>query len=541
MPALVARDLVASLADSGGHIVAGATAAGLDRSVEGVARPRRLISREYDAFDAHDLVVVALDAFSAGGDLSLAALITLLAESQAGLVVAGLPDRSAASDIAPYDLADRLAFPLITVPAALDLVEMARQIIDLIRQRQSQTARYVRDALVALSHARDPSDPLGALAGALARFTGLVFVLENEHRAIVAQALPEMPLRSPAEIAAALTSFAARQAVRPATPGALSEDFAIQRHLPGGLARAIVPLRAGLTPIGYLSLLGPEDRVTPRDIEVLRSAAPSFAFELGQRRTAAPNVRHTAAGDLAALLAGALTEAEAMRRAAERHCDIAQPHAVALALPGAVDGDTAAWAALAVERLAQQTPAIWATPHAGGVALLLPVTAKSAARDALARLFDPGAIAGLGRPGTGVAGLRRSLGEADQAAKIAQHLGEPVLAFEDLGIWRLLFPLRNNAVLGAFSHETLMPLLRGDTAEHDLLRTLAAWFAANGNLSHAAHDLSIHRNTLTYRLNRIQQLLGASLDDAEIRLALQVAIKIWEIEQHSAPGSPGRG
>ncbi len=530
MPALVVRDVAASLAETGGHVVAGATASGLDRAVAGVARPRRLATREQDPFDLHDLVVVTNDVFVASADISLATLIGWLAESQAGLIVAGLSDRAAARDLAPYQVADERGFPLIAVPDTVDLSAMTSHIIDLIRERQALAARSVREALAAVGRARDPHDPLGALGQALARCTGLVFLLENEHHVAMAQALPDPSPCAPDAVAAALASHAARKLVRPATPNVLSEDYAIQRHLPGRLARAIVPLSSSEAPIAYLGLIGPDSRVTPREIDVLLRVAPSFAFELGKRRTAETETRRTAATDLAAILAGALPEPEALRRAIERQHDLSAPHVMAFALPAGANGAPDAWAAAEAERLALLAPPAWTTAHGVGMAVALAAADDEHARAQVARLFDGAVAVGLGRAATGAAGLGQSLAEAREAAIIGGHLALPVTSFADLGLWRLLFALRERDALQAFCRETLDPLLRADAHQGDeLLATLDAWFTANGNLSGAAHRLGKHRNTMAYRLNRIQQTLGASLDDPELRLALHVALKIWRM------------
>ena len=58
------------------------------------------------------------------------------------------------------------------------------------------------------------------------------------------------------------------------------------------------------------------------------------------------------------------------------------------------------------------------------------------------------------------------------------------------------------------------------------VETLEAYFACNGNLSEAARRLHLHRNSLLYRLERIQEVLHADLEDADTRLALQVALKM---------------
>jgi len=63
----------------------------------------------------------------------------------------------------------------------------------------------------------------------------------------------------------------------------------------------------------------------------------------------------------------------------------------------------------------------------------------------------------------------------------------------------------------------------------ELVGTLEAFFAQNTNVSRTAKALYVHRNTLTYRLQRIVEISGFDLDDAESRLAFQVALKVHHL------------
>ncbi len=59
----------------------------------------------------------------------------------------------------------------------------------------------------------------------------------------------------------------------------------------------------------------------------------------------------------------------------------------------------------------------------------------------------------------------------------------------------------------------------------DLIRTLRVFFAANANVSEAADRLYLHRNSLPYRLARVQELTGLDfLKDPRARLALQLGL-----------------
>jgi hypothetical protein len=517
MPALVIREVAHWIAERGGQVVAG-TPPALERAVEGVVRPRRFLSRDLDALEEHDLVITSIDAFPPGTDFTLDALVATLAEAQAGLIVAGLPPREAATDATPYRAADSLAFPLITMPFAIDLAALARDLGAFLGASERATERLVRDVQGALRRAHHENPSLSGLVAACAEATNLTCIIEDEHRVLLTLALPPAAPYDEATVTAALASYAARRAIRPATPAGSGEDIPIQRRLPGDLARAVVPIMADGATSAYLALLGPDAALTPRVVALLWRIAPQF-------NSAIQHVR--------AQLAAARPAPDLLRLAADQHIDLAAPALVALAQPLTA---AAHWLPERIEDLARATPPYWATAWHDALALLLPES--RATDEALSPLLallaadqSPGVVAlGLGRPATGLAGVQQSLRDAEQALRAAARQPDRrVVRYADLGVLRLILPLQSAdaATLADFCRDTLAPLIRAD-AHHDdaLLLTLEAYFAANGNLTEAARRLKLHRNTLMYRLRRITDLLGTSLDDPDLRLALQLALKI---------------
>jgi carbohydrate diacid regulator len=70
--------------------------------------------------------------------------------------------------------------------------------------------------------------------------------------------------------------------------------------------------------------------------------------------------------------------------------------------------------------------------------------------------------------------------------------------------------------------------LARDRSGATLRRTLDAWFAHNESAAATAAALHIHRNTLDYRLRRIEELTGLLLARAEDRLLLYVSALLSE-------------
>jgi len=60
----------------------------------------------------------------------------------------------------------------------------------------------------------------------------------------------------------------------------------------------------------------------------------------------------------------------------------------------------------------------------------------------------------------------------------------------------------------------------------DLVESLFAWLSRHGQWDTAAADLGVHRHTLRYRMRRVEELLGRSLDDPDLRAELWVALRV---------------
>ncbi len=101
-----------------------------------------------------------------------------------------------------------------------------------------------------------------------------------------------------------------------------------------------------------------------------------------------------------------------------------------------------------------------------------------------------------------------------------------MLAFSDLGVYRLLVRLRETPELWTFYRETRSKLAEYDQRQGaDLIKTLDAYFNHLGNLRASSEALHVHRNTLLYRLDRVEELTGLDLKDVNQRLNLYVALQ----------------
>ncbi|MGW1836231.1 helix-turn-helix domain-containing protein [Streptomyces sp. BBFR2] len=129
-------------------------------------------------------------------------------------------------------------------------------------------------------------------------------------------------------------------------------------------------------------------------------------------------------------------------------------------------------------------------------------------------------VAGIAAGTTELAALPGAWHEALDAARAARaepRLGT-VAEWEALGSYRLLTALPTETPDAA-----VRPLL--DPAHTELVRTAEAFLDCAGQAGRTAQVLGIHRQTLYYRLGRVEKLTGLDLDDGEDRLLLHMALK----------------
>jgi DNA-binding PucR family transcriptional regulator len=124
--------------------------------------------------------------------------------------------------------------------------------------------------------------------------------------------------------------------------------------------------------------------------------------------------------------------------------------------------------------------------------------------------------------------LPRSYREAMQALTVCTRRADSggLIAFEDLGLFRLLATPEGRREASAFVEDWLGSLLTYDgQRQADLVHTLGVYLDQGGNYDATAAALHIHRSTLRYRLGRIRELSGHDLADVETRLNLHVAVR----------------
>lgn len=143
----------------------------------------------------------------------------------------------------------------------------------------------------------------------------------------------------------------------------------------------------------------------------------------------------------------------------------------------------------------------------------------------------PPIVAGLGPPSAGPAGIAATLGEAQRAAAAAtvpRHPGT-VQRSDELGTKRMLLDWYASPAIRDEAAQMLAPLVRA--GDEDLLDTVESYLDHDGSASHTAQRLGLHRNTVTRRIRRAEELLGIPLSDPDDRLAVHLACRMRRLAE----------
>jgi purine catabolism regulator len=93
-----------------------------------------------------------------------------------------------------------------------------------------------------------------------------------------------------------------------------------------------------------------------------------------------------------------------------------------------------------------------------------------------------------------------------------------------------LLSLQDDEALRLFCDSILAPIEDGEGAYGgELMRSLEAFIECNGQWERAARQLYCHRHTLRYRIRRVEELTGRSLDSARDRIDFWLALRGREL------------
>ncbi|MFD2470153.1 PucR family transcriptional regulator [Amycolatopsis silviterrae] len=394
---------------------------------------------------------------------------------------------------------------------------------------------------------RTPGTPaagdLFALANAIAGMVGGATTIEDPHRRILAYStLPGQPIDD-----------GRRQGILglqvPEVPVFYDDQYRelarVRRtcrfpSLPDGLPRLGVAVRAGNEMLGSIWVVDAEDSLDEAAEQALFNAAEIAALHLLAARTAVDVVRRRRADLLQRLLAD---PSSVTAVAPQLGLDPDAPVAVAAFTVADPEDALAAHAATRLADLVSLHCEAHYGKHGcalidGTVYALLPNAHRDLVADIARRAH--GALrmpvqAGLGSTVPGLRSIASSRADADLVLRtLAERRTAPepcqVAAIEEVWAGATLSVLAQLLAGDAALPRRLGPAVRAHDGAHGTTYapTILAYLDTNGDIAAASARLSVHPNTIRYRLARAEEIFGFDLGEPDERLVLWLRLRLGD-------------
>jgi purine catabolism regulator len=438
---------------------------------------------------------------------------------------------------------DEHDFPLFEVPYEVPFIAVTEKAFTHLVNEHYAVLQRALSAHERLERIVLSERGLDGVAGALASLIGGPAIIFDARGEVLARRAARAPLHEKAVAALAdeLRERARAGGRRGYAPGGELAGRALALPVPR-TPQGNGPVGDGPAPQAWLVAAKDGGALTEFDRLTLHQAITVVALELLRRRVADDTERRLAGDVLTAMVSGELDGSELARRlepfglrdrAAVLVLTPPRPLRAATedALARALRDEAPAGLAAGTGRF---SCVLLAPPRGGADEELFALAERLRARVSLEVGSELAAGAGRIVP---AGELRRAFHEARcalEARALAVNGAAVGLAtYRDLGSFQLLLSLQDDEALRLFCDSILAPIEEGEGAYGgELMRSLEAFIECNGQWERAARQLYCHRHTLRYRIRRVEELTGRSLDSARDRIDFWLALRGRELIRH---------
>ncbi|MBB1242969.1 PucR family transcriptional regulator ligand-binding domain-containing protein [Streptomyces durbertensis] len=429
-------------------------------------------------------------------------------------------------------------FPLLEVPRRTPFIAIAKAVSAAIAAEQYRSVTAGFEAQRELTRAAQSAEGPEVLLARLAAHVDGWAALYDASGSLVSAA-PAWAARRAGRLVDDVVRLHGRQAPASAVVSGSEADDRVELQTVGGGRRARAVLAVGTgSPLGTAERYAVNSAVALLTLTTERSRALHDA----EQRLSAAVLRMLLSGEdgharaVAGNLYGTLLDTPlrvvVAETAPQSGAEPPDPEA-----PGPLEA-----LADAVESAASRGgESVLAVPDGSRLVLLVADGGGGAAACAAHARGAEGLAVGVSAP-TGIAAATTAYKQAEQALSIARRRGASLVEHEEMAAGSVL-PLLADDAVRAFAGGLLRPLHEHDASGRgDLVASLRAWLSRHGQWDAAAADLGVHRHTLRYRMRRVEEILGRSLDDPDARMELWLALKATHSAEpdRSPPEADGR-
>ncbi|WP_030667154.1 PucR family transcriptional regulator [Streptomyces cellulosae] len=463
------------------------------------------------------------------------------------------------------DAAEHEGLPLLEVPRRTPFLAISKAVSAAIAADQYRAVTAGFAAQRELTRQALATGPEGVLSALAAQVDGWA-ALYDASGAVVATA-PEWAGRRAARLTADVERLRERPAPASSVVGGPEHEDRVELHSLGTGRRP----RAALA-VGTAAALGTAERYAVHSAIALLTLTTerSRSLHAAEQRVGAavlrmllagePDHARAVAGDLYGelldapyrmIVAESASAASAARVQSDDHAHVppSRPTAATLAASDPHDDPLAALTEVVESAAARAGEAVLVVPEGGSEGQRLVVlaadggaavaacgeyaaaleAAREGVREEAAVAGEAELVVGMSAPAGPIAAAA-AYKQAEQALSVARRRGRVCVEHEQMAAGSVL-PLLADDAVKAFADGLLRALHEHDaTGRGDLVASVRAWLSRHGQWDAAAADLGVHRHTLRYRMRRVEEILGRSLDDPDVRMELWLALKATTAE-----------
>ncbi|MCR4425269.1 MAG: PucR family transcriptional regulator ligand-binding domain-containing protein [Firmicutes bacterium] len=501
----------------------------------------------------HELLVTT--AYAIKDDTqALARLIESLAEVEAaglaikpGRFIGNLPDFV-------IEAADKLGVPLIEIPVDLPFIEITHPLMKAILSRQARRLEYSEEVHRALLRVALEGQGYDSIATTLQSLLECGVIIFNREFEVLARAGASDVVPTPDQRAHLERMSGAGRT----------------RLGHSGWRYCCQPVRVRDRVLGYVAVCEQHKHLNSMELIALEHACTTVALEIVKQRAVDETARRLEMDFFDELLDGAVRSREvAERRAAALGWPVETSYYVVVSDVDGFESHVVSKGgepfARAIKdrmvRTAQSALARWLGAQVGtgpavmvrsdSLVCIVPVAsdpgkngvpaAREIMRELSGRMEGMSISVGVSHVHSEILELPVAYREAHHAAHMALVLfgGNCVTHVEDVAVFNLMMTGIDHRELGGFCNRMLGPLLEQPLSDRAVLMdTLETYVLSGGSHAETARRLFIHRNTLKYRLNKLENILGRPLTDPSYILNLGVALRLWRLLKAEALTSP---
>lgn len=146
---------------------------------------------------------------------------------------------------------------------------------------------------------------------------------------------------------------------------------------------------------------------------------------------------------------------------------------------------------------------------------------------------------GVGDIRTEFSDIKESYAEAKKALNVikAQRESNKTTFYSDIGVWKIITKIEDVAFLREYYDDTVGKLEKYDEQNHtDFTKIFYVFLKEHGNYTQISQKLYLHRNTLMYKINKIQELIKRDLTDTIVRLEFYMGYLIKDLNDFRNDG-----